>query len=277
MQRSTRSLPLGRHSKKGPPAQSTQTKAQRSTAEQKRAGEIVAACARRWPPACSPRIVLVTSHADRHPPRSAAHGGVRPGDCTHTRAHTAKKRDRRRASGNYEHLGLPPHAVDALFEAAVAVARDWAAGPTTGKAPPAVWTACSLREQRRHVRSPPPAYGGAALRTAPETYEESGTPSSGHRRAPQTAGRAGREISSTTPPTTTQTRAHARKASAGEPRTCATRDRCDVRGRCAVAAWLERGLRRRETPKQSGALHCSFELEVDKGLDSWRDYGIEVT
>jgi len=144
MQRSTRSLPLGRHSKKGPPAQSTQTKAQRSTAEQKRAGEIVAACARRWPPACSPRIVLVTSHADRHPPRSAAHGGVRPGDCTHTRAHTAKKRDRRRASGNYEHLGLPPHAVDALFEAAVAVARDWAAGPTTGKAPPAVWTACSL-------------------------------------------------------------------------------------------------------------------------------------
>ena len=99
----------------------------------------------------------------------------------------------------------------------------------------------------------------------------------GHRRAPQTAGRAAREISSTTPPTTTQTRAHARKASAGEPRTCATRDRCDVRGRCAVAAWLERGLRRRETPKQSGALHCAFELEGDKGLDSWRDLGIEVT
>ena len=183
---------------------------------------------------------------------------------------------RTRAKHPQAHLWLSRHALEAVCEATARLPRAAAAGPTTRKATRAHLSCvrCQIKDgssdrHRLHTElppgTPPPKRLRNKARPRAATAEQ-------HPRRDELVGK------SLVPelPTTTQTRAQARKASAGEPRTRATRDRCDVRGRCAVAAWLERGLRRRETPKQCGALHCAFEL-VDKGLDSWRDYGIEVT
>ena len=70
------------------------------------------------------------------------------------------------------------------------------------------------------------------------------------------------------PPTTTQNRAHARKASAGEPRTCTARDRCDVQGRRAVAASAGTRITAPRCPAALQDAACSKANRAPKGLDS---------
>jgi hypothetical protein len=68
----------------------------------------------------------------------------------------------------------------------------------------------SLLNRRRIVRSSPPACGAAAPHTAPEAPEEPGTPSSGPRRAPHTAGHARRGSTHPTCQENAKACAHAR-------------------------------------------------------------------